>query len=155
MSITVAEPSLLRHFPAVARSPHSRPSPGEAQAEFPVLPSLCCAPVGELPCTGVAGGHAPVSVPPCSGAFGPRHHRSTVDRAPRLRSIKRGPGPRNYPLKSNSLFWVISEILQKVPGLLGNQPMVQILHSDPWNLKNNSKNVPSLRKNPQNNLETS
>jgi hypothetical protein len=100
-SATVAEPSLLRRFPTVARSPHRRLIPGEARAE---LPSCCCAPTGELPCTRVAGGQTPVSTPPRSGAFGLRHRRSTVDRAPRPRSITRGPGPRHYPLKNSSLF---------------------------------------------------
>jgi hypothetical protein len=118
MSAAVAELSLLRRFPAVARSPHRRLSLGEARAEFPVLPSLCCAPAGELPCTEVAGGHAPVRAPPRSSAFDPRQCQLTVDRAPWPRSITRGPGPRNYPLKNNSLFRVISEILQKGPWTL-------------------------------------
>jgi hypothetical protein len=61
----------------------------------------------------MAGGHAPVSAPPRSSAFGPRW------------TARPGPGPscvdpvqRNYPLKNNSLFWVISEILQKGPWTL-------------------------------------
>jgi hypothetical protein len=44
---------------------------------------------------------------------------------------------------------------RKVPGLLGNQPAVQILHSNPWFLKNNSKGVPSLGKIHKNSPETS
>jgi hypothetical protein len=112
-SVAVVELSLLHHFPAIARSPHQRPSSSEARVELPVLPSCCCAPAGELPCTRVAGGHTSVSAPPRSDAFGPRHRRSTVDRAPRPRSITRETDPRHYPLKNNSLFWVISEILQK------------------------------------------
>jgi hypothetical protein len=104
--------------PTVARSPHRRLSSGEARAELPVLPSLCCAPAGELSCTGVAGGHILVSAPPRSGAFGPRRRQSTVDRAPLPRFTTRGPGPRHYPLKNNSLFWIISEILEKGPWTL-------------------------------------
>jgi hypothetical protein len=114
MSAAVTELSLLRHFPTIARSPHRRLSPSEARAELPVLPSCCCAPAGELPGTGEAEGHTLVSEP-TSGAFGLCHRRSTVDCAPRPRSITRGPGPRHYPLKNNSLFQVISEILQKGP----------------------------------------
>jgi hypothetical protein len=115
MSEAVAELSLLCRFPGITRSPQRRSSPGEARAELPVLPSCCCAPTGELPCTGVAGGHTQASALSRFGAFGPRHHRSTVDHAPRPRSITRGPEPRHYPLKNNSLFWVISKILQKGP----------------------------------------
>jgi hypothetical protein len=44
---------------------------------------------------------------------------------------------------------------KKVPRLLGNQHVVQILHSDPWFLKNNSKRVPSLGKIHKNSPETS
>jgi hypothetical protein len=117
-SASVAELSLLCRFPTVAWSPHCHRSSDEARAEFPVTPSLGCAPAGELPCTGVAGGHAPMSMPLRSGAFGPCHCRCMVDRAPQPRSITRGPGPRNYPLKNNSLFRVISEILQKGPWTL-------------------------------------
>jgi hypothetical protein len=62
-------------------SPRRRPSSCEARAELSLLLSLFCAPAGELWCTGAAGGHTPVSTPPCSGTIGPRRHRSTVDRA--------------------------------------------------------------------------
>jgi hypothetical protein len=66
----------------------------------------------------VAGGHASVSASQRSGAFGLRYRWSTVDRMTRPRSITHGLDPRNYPLKNNSLFWVILEILQKGPWTL-------------------------------------
>jgi hypothetical protein len=54
-----------RFCTTVARPLQRRPSSGEARAELPVLPSPFCAPAGELWRTGVAGGQAPVSAPPC------------------------------------------------------------------------------------------
>jgi hypothetical protein len=98
LSTAIAELSLRCHFPTVTWSPHRRLSPGEARAGFPVFPSLCCAPAGELPCSGVAKCQAPMSVPLRSSAFSPRHRWSTVDRTTRPRSITRGLGPWDYPL---------------------------------------------------------
>jgi hypothetical protein len=104
-----------------------------------VFPSLCCAPADELPCSGMAGGHAPV--PSVCATIGPRW------------TARPGPGPSRVDSVHEIIHCKIirySRLFQKsckkVPGLLGNQPVVQILHSDPWNLKNNSKKVPSLRK---------
>jgi hypothetical protein len=120
-----------------------------------VFPSLCCVLAGELSCSRVAGGHAPVSTLLCSSAFGSRHSRSTVDRVT-------GPGPPNVDSVHRIIHCKIihysglyQRFCRKVPGILGNQPTVQILHSDPWFLKNNSKRVPSLRKIHKNSPETS
>jgi hypothetical protein len=55
----------LQFCTAVAWPPHHCPCLGEPPSEFPAFPSLCCAPAGELPCTGAAGGQAPVSMAPC------------------------------------------------------------------------------------------
>jgi hypothetical protein len=114
-------PSLLRPHPPTPSpgpikatlmtpgAPHTSPSPSlllsragtpphrassEARAVIPMLLSLFCAPTGELWCTGAAGGRTSVSVPPLSGAFGPRRHRSTVDRARPARFTTRGLGSR-------------------------------------------------------------
>jgi hypothetical protein len=64
-SLSLTERRHHRAFPAVARPPRCRSSPGEALDELPVLPSPFCAPAGELRRTGAAGGQAPVSTPPC------------------------------------------------------------------------------------------
>jgi hypothetical protein len=63
-SLSLTERRHHRAFPADARPPRRRSSPGEALDEFPVLPSPFCAPAGELRHTGAAGGRAPVSTPP-------------------------------------------------------------------------------------------
>jgi hypothetical protein len=76
----------------VARPPQRRPSPGEALAQFPTFPSLCCAPVGELLCTGAAGGQAPVTAPPCPLSAPPWVHGAPPDRP---RTTGRGPGARD------------------------------------------------------------
>jgi hypothetical protein len=77
-SLPFTEHRRLRFCTAVARPPRRRPSSGEALAELPVLSFLYCVPVGELWCTGAAGGRTPVSAPPCSSTLCPRHRRSTV-----------------------------------------------------------------------------
>jgi hypothetical protein len=74
-SLPLTECRRLRFCTTVARPPRCRPSPGEALAELPVRSSLCCAPAGELWCTGAAGGRALVSVPPRPG---PPSVRATV-----------------------------------------------------------------------------
>jgi hypothetical protein len=66
-SLLLTERRRLRFCTAVARPPRRRTSPGGALAELPVRSSLCCAPAGELWCTGAAGGRAPVSTPPHPG----------------------------------------------------------------------------------------
>jgi hypothetical protein len=77
-SLPLTERRRLRFCTTVARPRRRRPSSGEALAELPVLLSLCCAPVGELWCTGAAGGRTSVSVPPrptppsVRAAVGPR-----------------------------------------------------------------------------------
>jgi hypothetical protein len=73
-----------------------------------------------------------------------------------------GPGPPrvdsvhgNIHCKIIHYSRLFQRFCKKVPGLLGNQPTVQILHSDPWFLKNNSKGVPSHGKIHKNSPETS
>jgi hypothetical protein len=120
-----------------------------------MFPSLYCALAGELPCSGVAGGHAPVSrrrapVPSVRATIGPWW------------TARPGPGPPRVDSVHGIIHCKIihysglfQRFCKKIPRLLGNQPTVQILHSDPWFLKNNSKGVPSLRKIHKNSPETS
>jgi hypothetical protein len=120
-----------RAFPVVARPPCRHLSSGEARAELPVLPSPFCAPAGDLRRTGVAGGQAPVSVPPC-----PLSTPASVHGGPSApgRSTETWTRSMNYPLGNNSLFRIFQKSCKEVPRLLGNQPAVQILlilHSGP------------------------
>jgi hypothetical protein len=81
----------------------------------------------------------------------PHHHRSMVDYVTRPWSTARGPSPRDVLYENNSLFPVYSEILQKGPQTFGYSSRgLEVLQSDPWFLKNNSREVPSPKKNPQN-----
>jgi hypothetical protein len=64
-SLSLTERRHHHAFPAVARPPRRRSSPGEALDELSVLPSPFCAPAGELRRTGAAGGRAPVSTLSC------------------------------------------------------------------------------------------
>jgi hypothetical protein len=107
------------------------PSSGEARAELPVPPSPFCAPAGELCLTGAAGGRAPVSVPPC-----PLSVPASVHSGPSApgQSTKTWTRSMNYPLGNNSLIQIFQKSCKEAPGLLGNQPAVQILpilHSGP------------------------
>jgi hypothetical protein len=96
-----------------------------------VPPSPFCAPAGELWRTGAAGGRAPVSEPPC-----PLSAPASVHGGPSApgRSTETWTRSTNYPLGNNSLFRIFQKSCKEVPGLLGNQPAVQILpilHSGP------------------------
>jgi hypothetical protein len=64
-SLSLTERRHHRAFPAVARPPRRRSSPGEALDDLPVLPSPFCAPTSELRRTGAARGRALVSTPSC------------------------------------------------------------------------------------------
>jgi hypothetical protein len=68
-SLPLTERRHVRFCTTVARLPRRRPSPGEALAELPVHSSLCCAPTGELWCTGVPPRPGPPSV---RAVVGPR-----------------------------------------------------------------------------------
>jgi hypothetical protein len=96
-SLPLTEHRRLRFCTAIARPPCRRPSSSEARTELPVLLSLCCAPVGELWCTGAAGGRTPVSVPPRSGTLCPHRRQSTVDQARPVGPRTHGPDPRPLP----------------------------------------------------------
>jgi hypothetical protein len=77
----------------------------------------------------------------------PHHHRSMVDYVTRPWSTARGPSPRDFLYENNSLFPVYSEILQKGPQTFGYSSRgLEVLQSDPWFLKNNSREVPSPKK---------
>jgi hypothetical protein len=96
-----------------------------------VPPSPFCAPAGELWHTGAAGGRAPVSAPPC-----PLSAPASVHGGPSVpgRSTETWTRSTNYPLGNNPLFRIFRKSCKAVPGLLGNQPAVQILpilHSGP------------------------
>jgi hypothetical protein len=154
-----------RRLPALhhRRPPSSTPSsPGEALIELSVPPSPFCAPAGELWRTRAAGGRALVSALPC-----PLSAPASVDGGPSTpgRSTETWTRSMNYPLGNNSLFRLFKKSWKEVPGLLGNQPAVQILpilHSGPRvflkltrgprflqfdpKSENNYKKVPSLRK---------
>jgi hypothetical protein len=122
---------VLQAFPVVARPPRCHSSPSEALDELPVPSSPFCAPTGELWRTGAAGGRAPVSVPPC-----PLSTPASVHSGPSTpsRSTETWTQSTNYPLENNSLFRIFQKSCKEVPGLLGNQPAVQILpilHSGP------------------------
>jgi hypothetical protein len=103
-------------FPVVARPPRCRSSPGEAIDELPVPPSPFYTPAGELWRTGAAGGRASVSASPC-----PLSALASVHGGPSSpgRSTETWTRSTNYPLGNNSLFWKISEILQRGPWTFG------------------------------------
>jgi hypothetical protein len=120
-----------RAFPVVAHPPRCRSSPGEALIELPVPPSPFCAPAGELRRTGAAGGRAQVSTLPC-----PLSAPASVHGGPSApgQSTETWTRSTNYPLGNNSLFRIFQKSCKEAPGLLGNQPAVQILpilHSGP------------------------
>jgi hypothetical protein len=89
----------LRFCTTVARPPRRRSSSGEARAELPVLPSLFCAPAGELLCTGAVGGRTPVSAPSYPRSAPPSVHGGPS--APG-RFTARGPSPHLYLLENNT-----------------------------------------------------
>jgi hypothetical protein len=127
-SLPLTEHRHHRAFPVVARPPRRRSSSGEALIKLPVLPSLFCAPAGELRRTGAAGGRAPVSAPLC-----PLSAPTSVHGEPSAPGRSTGTWTRstNYPLGNNSLF---RKSCKEAPRLLGNHPAVQILpilHSSP------------------------
>jgi hypothetical protein len=97
--LTPTERRCLRFYTAIARPPRCRSSSGEARAELPVLPSLFCAPAGELLCTGAAGCRTPVSAPSYPRSAPPSVHGGPS--AP-WRLTTRGPGPHLYPLENNT-----------------------------------------------------
>jgi hypothetical protein len=132
-STTTTEFLLCHHFLAVARPAHYHPSPGEARNGIPVLRSSPSALAGELSLMEALLHRA-------LAAFCSCHRRSMVDHA-----LGHGPPPMD-PVhgilfsKAIHYFNLIQRSCKKVPGLLGNQPV------DPWLLKNNSREVPSLEK---------
>jgi hypothetical protein len=130
-SLPLTERRHHRAFPVVARPPRRRSSSDEALIELPVPPSPFCAPAGEFRRTGAAGGRVPVSVPPC-----PLSAPTSIHGGPSApgRSTETWTRCTNYLLGNNSLFRIFQKSCKEVPGLLGNQPAVQILpilHSGP------------------------
>jgi hypothetical protein len=112
---------------------------------------------------------SPLSLLLCylQAATTPPKLRSIVDRATLSESIVRGPkelflnrkvcgpGPRTSLFKNNSLSRLFQRSCKQVPGLLGNQPVVQNFTARPLVLKDNSREVPRPRKNPRIALQTS
>ncbi len=83
-------------FTAITQSPRRHPCSDEARDGLPVLPSLFCAPAGELWCTRAAGGRTPMSAPPRSSAFdpcrvGPRWTARARPGSPLVDSVHRFP----------------------------------------------------------------
>jgi hypothetical protein len=130
-SLPLTERRHHRAFPVIARPPRRRSSSGEALIELLVPPSPFCTPAGELRRTGAAGGRAPVSAPSC-----PLSAPVSVHGGPSVPggSTEMWTRSTNYPLGNNSLFCIFWKSCKEAPGLLGNQPAVQILpilHSGP------------------------
>jgi hypothetical protein len=69
LSATSTELHLRHHFTVIARPPRRPSRSGECRSKFTTLPSPCSTPTGVLQRPGAAGGHAPMSEPPCLGGF--------------------------------------------------------------------------------------
>jgi hypothetical protein len=131
----------------VARPPHCLPSSGEWTTEFPASHSPSPAPSSAPLDTGATGGRAPASsVPP-----------SMAD--PPWTEAGRGPWPVDRVhgfflaklITGNSIFWYFA----LRPFIFSNiNPQSLISQLGPWNLKNNSRKVLSLRKIYKNNPKT-
>jgi hypothetical protein len=131
-----------RRFAAVARPLHHRPVSGEGTPGTSASPSPSSAPRGNLR-RAVGPVHcAPAGAPPRSQP----HHRGPPWTEAGRRPRTRGLGPRVFFGKIILKSIIPSSFAKKLLGFSKINPQSLISQLGPWNLKNNSRKVLSLRK---------